>query len=709
MRRLGICAVVALAVSAFAADAPVQPKASDETLQMKPDGQTVRGTIWLTNETAAAIPLSLSLGPFTIDSSRQIVPADVTITNPPSQIAPNQRLPIAIDAKNFWPGSGASAPLRNQGVTISTLHVVAVPFRIAPEGWKDNTPYPLRLRSEGGGRITLVNPDSIPYDVLYSLSVTGAKPISNTVKLQPESSTAIDLAADSSWFPCSGFLGALFREPESDATLAISAVVPTKGKPQIASPWPTRLFLLHVTRAYWPEMGRSIVSYLILLLLLALGGISSLILTNFVPNQTTKAQLQERLDALVGAVRNLPTSIDSGIRVATRVERLRIGNQLDSRSVAFADFTALAKTCEADITRLETVVALVHQIQAIYRDAYWVSPGFVPTLMETAVQAASEAEKKLGGAIISDADIAAARENIALANATLASAKTLSDEFRRDLSKRVAEVRAALTSLKANAFLQTALAGLKELDLKADYEDPTKLPKQCAPVDIAAVKLKILTDVAPIIEGFNDAQKAAMKDVVERMLGDLAITSLSQIRRAQTRARELGERKSVAELTKAIESGNFRLTVNPPTPKTGETALHRVELSDGHLRSAAIRKEVTCTWSFDDKWTEDGWQVAHYYEETRPYQVTVSFKTDTATLAAPPKKAAITITPFKVKQQHGFTRAQGMRLTLALLIAIVGLLSGAADQIAKLDLVPGMIAIFMIGFSADQIKNIIAK
>lgn len=709
MRRLGICALLLLASSAFAADPPVQPKADELTLQMKPDGQPSRNTAWLVNETGTAIPLSLSLGQFTIDSSHQIVPADVTITNPPTQIAANQRLPITIEAKNFWPGGGASAPLRNQGVTISTVHIVAVPFRITPEGWKDNTPYPLRLRRSGGGRITLVNPESVPYDVQYSLSMTGAAPISRVIKLQPESSTVVDLAGDASWFPAANSFGALFREPESDATLAISAVVPANGKLQSVSPWPTRLFPVHVTRAFWSDTWRPLLSYLILFVLLALGGISSLILTNWVPNQTTKAQLQERLDALVGAVRNLPTTIDSGIRVATRVERLRIGNQLGSRWVMGADYAVMAKTCEADITRLETVVALVQQIQAIYRDAYWASPGFVPTLMDAAVQAASEAEKKLGGAIISDADIAAARENIALANATLASAKTLSDEFRRELSKRVAEVRAALTALKNNAFLQTALAGLKELDLNADYEDPAKLPKQCGPVDVAAVKLKILTDVAPVVEGFDAVQKVAMKDVVDRMLGDLAITSLSQIRRAQTRARELGERKSVAELTKTIEAGNFRLTVNPPTPKTGETALHRVELSDGHLKSASVRKEVTCTWSFDDKWTEDGWQVSHYYEETKPYKVTVTFKTDTTTLAAPPEKATLTITPFKVKQQIGFTQAQGIRLTLALLIAIVGLLSGAADQIAKLDLVPGMIAIFMIGFSADQIKNIISK
>ncbi len=647
-----------------------------------------------------------------MDSSHQGVPAEVSIVNPPSQIAASQHLPVTIETKNFWPGGGASAALRNQGVTIGTVHIVAVPFRVALEGWKDNTPYPLRLRRNGGGRVTVVNPDPVAYEIRYTLSTAAVNAISNVVMLQPESSTVVNIPAEPSWFASDNWFGSLFREPEGDATLALSPVVAAaNGRTQGVSPWPTRLFTVHVIRAYWSESWRPWFSYLVLFVLLAAGGVCSLILTNWVPNQTVKAQLQARLDALVRAVRNLPTSIDSAVRVATRVERLRIGDELKSRSVIGADYAAMAKICEADIVRLETVVALVHEIQNIYRDAYWILPGFIPTLMEEAVQAASEAEKRLNGTSVSDADIAAASEYITLANAALASAKTLSDEFRGDLSKRVTEVRQALTNLKNSTFLQEALARLKELEgaLSADYEQPAKLPTDCGAIDAAVVKLKILTDIAPTVDAFEATQKADMKNVIERMLGDLAFNSLSQIHRAQTRARELREHKTIENLRKTIEDGNFRITVNPPEPKTGETALHRVELSDRQLGSAAVRNEIVCTWAFGDKWQEVGWQVAHYYAEERPYPVTVTFTTDTDTLQVENGANTRTVTPIRIKQPVGYTQAQAVRLTLALLIAIVGLLSGAADQIAKLDLVPGMIAIFMIGFSADQIKNIIAK
>jgi len=44
-----------------------------------------------------------------------------------------------------------------------------------------------------------------------------------------------------------------------------------------------------------------------------------------------------------------------------------------------------------------------------------------------------------------------------------------------------------------------------------------------------------------------------------------------------------------------------------------------------------------------------------------------------------------------------------------LFIALLGLIAGAKDQLLKLDVVPAMIAIFLIGFGADQIKNLLTQ
>jgi hypothetical protein len=55
------------------------------------------------------------------------------------------------------------------------------------------------------------------------------------------------------------------------------------------------------------------------------------------------------------------------------------------------------------------------------------------------------------------------------------------------------------------------------------------------------------------------------------------------------------------------------------------------------------------------------------------------------------------------------TVTEGLRLTAALLIAVFGLVAGAKDQLAKLDVLPGLVAIFLVGFGADTIKNLLTS
>ena len=54
-------------------------------------------------------------------------------------------------------------------------------------------------------------------------------------------------------------------------------------------------------------------------------------------------------------------------------------------------------------------------------------------------------------------------------------------------------------------------------------------------------------------------------------------------------------------------------------------------------------------------------------------------------------------------------RLEWLRLLLALFVALIGLLAGAKDQLLKLDVLPALLAIFLIGFSADQVKNLLTR
>src|SRR5262249_14320482 len=50
-----------------------------------------------------------------------------------------------------------------------------------------------------------------------------------------------------------------------------------------------------------------------------------------------------------------------------------------------------------------------------------------------------------------------------------------------------------------------------------------------------------------------------------------------------------------------------------------------------------------------------------------------------------------------------------MKLCAALLIAVFGLVAGAQDQLVKLDILPGIVAVFLVGFGADTIKNLLTS
>jgi hypothetical protein len=42
-------------------------------------------------------------------------------------------------------------------------------------------------------------------------------------------------------------------------------------------------------------------------------------------------------------------------------------------------------------------------------------------------------------------------------------------------------------------------------------------------------------------------------------------------------------------------------------------------------------------------------------------------------------------------------------------VAVLGLITGAKEQLLKLDVFSGLVGVFLIGFGADTVKNIITK
>jgi len=123
---------------------------------------------------------------------------------------------------------------------------------------------------------------------------------------------------------------------------------------------------------------------------------------------------------------------------------------------------------------------------------------------------------------------------------------------------------------------------------------------------------------------------------------------------------------------------------------------------------------------------ETGWSVAHYFPKARTYNVTVRFRRDTGEyLRDATGDYFIKPQPVTVGRRSGVYAGSdernrfragvadklnaSARVALGLVPIILGLVSGARDQLLRMDLPLALGAVFMAGFSADQVKNLLSQ
>ena len=152
-----------------------------------------------------------------------------------------------------------------------------------------------------------------------------------------------------------------------------------------------------------------------------------------------------------------------------------------------------------------------------------------------------------------------------------------------------------------------------------------------------------------------------------------------------------------------------------------QTVKHYLNTSkavDDAINSAAAKREWCCEWDFDDGLEGSGWRVAHYFElrKTGDFVVKLRFRDETGKLVADADQKVIEITKtvaVRPTRQGSLVddRAwtESLKLAAALLIAVFGLVAGARDQLLKLDILPGLVAVFLVGFGADTIKSLLTS
>jgi hypothetical protein len=169
-----------------------------------------------------------------------------------------------------------------------------------------------------------------------------------------------------------------------------------------------------------------------------------------------------------------------------------------------------------------------------------------------------------------------------------------------------------------------------------------------------------------------------------------------------------------------LQSSRVALDTSSSEPRPFQGIQLKLRFAKESLNCAAARQEFVPVWDFGQGGLtpERGWEVTHYFPAQAIYTVKVAFKDRNGGLVVFPGSdtTVFAIREFSVgssKDQASLLKAGAKlgiaRLSLALIPVILALYSGASDQLAKLDVIPGMIAVFLLGFSSDQVKNLLTK
>jgi hypothetical protein len=186
------------------------------------------------------------------------------------------------------------------------------------------------------------------------------------------------------------------------------------------------------------------------------------------------------------------------------------------------------------------------------------------------------------------------------------------------------------------------------------------------------------------------------------------------------------------------DEDRVRVRIDTSQVYTYEPIQLRVCFCREDLNAAKAIDDITPMWDFghDDLTPEDGWQVVHYFPRHRSYIMKVKFQRRTKGIengqfvsggflrttdlspqnqGTAPVEGPIVFTKHIVhaSSMHGGSWwsffLEAVRLSVALVPALLALYAGALDKLAKLDLVSALIAVFLLGFSSDQVKNLLTQ
>jgi hypothetical protein len=692
------------------------------------------------------LPLALRAGPFSDDTSQTALPiarvifAAETGGPLPLKVDPGAKIRVLATVSNLSGAGVASASLLNGDLELGRLHVVEAdaPLNISVTG-NGASDQNLVLTDGADSVLTLKNNDSEAYPLDWVFQIAGDTIQSGELQLGPRGTSQIELTPTDNLFS--------WKDDVRPSTKTGLLMLSLHGPPEVARELlPERTVQVNVLMRKLNPGWTSFLSHFFVMLLLLLGGLLSVVGNTVLPNLMRKISLRRQVDALGERTGSVSTRVDSYLRTLLRMERKRLDLLLKKAWAFSLSSVETLDEVSAGVDRLSRRLKVAERLDELRRKVEESSGTAPPSITDDVDGKLQMAAAQIESFALTDEEISAAHSHMDKANAALemlgnaeALARMIAGNFR-DL-----RVRQKFLPYAYYNDLKAVLPGLFEM-LNQPFDDFRNIPRQMVfAIDYGIAALQLAFDyavmrastaataadtatdagaVATTGQSARDRMIAHQKELVT-LLGTLSWPALRELRALVQEMREnIYERDVLEEIS---NPGQAEIVRDPHAVRPFLPVLYSIRFKDSRFNDAAAIRRLMCKWDFPNHVLEQDWKICHFFQgkefqRDEGRHVTISVRVENKKpadvtqsegkgAARPVRSRLSSMVEIHKSERSAYSHAfaETVRFLIAFGVALAGLLSGALQELDKLDFVPAVIAILALGFAADSVKNLLSQ
>jgi len=657
-----------------------------------------------------------------------------------TSLQPDSLLMVELEVINFTDAGEAKAYLVNDKDTVATIYIINknIPFNISLEASNPNVPE-IILKKSKPALIVLKNQDAMNYLIDLSVFIPESGMLLSDSMIQCPGNSITNRSFNipdrlfTSWF------SSLFRDQEKQGQL----ILRYRASGYVDYTLPVKMIPVKIKVQNFSDSAKYWLGSIIILLVLFTGGIASCLLNLWMPNKLKRLDLLKQLNKLAIQTHSISDYIDSDLRVGIRVERLRLAEMVNSVKAFSPEAIQILESYKSEIDTLSQRIEIIQKLDIVthffesFKGKAFGAPAKKMDEVKKLLNQATESMKL----VLPDAiSLNQAKENIRLADEKLNNMSKEDPVFAKELSQMVIKLIEVYAGLDEKASKYTELkVKLKDLlSLLLDkenaerYKDETKIsPEHYHWLSSSIESLFVLRHYINTWEKYEDRRDILQKREPDfiKYLNNRTWYSLDIARQFRF---EFEENVFADQIKEAIQKKEFYINYTPTRqPKPNERVCIEVVFDNPELNLSSARNEIVCEWDFGNAGFEKGWKISHYFrkksetkfktmfydEKGKPIlfapkntnfeETSVEAKVETSQETS--VETRVELQDIKEKKSDEQTNIEIIKFSIAFIIAIIALFTGAKEQILKLDLVSGLIAVFLLGFGADAIKNYVTK